>query len=148
LSEIRTLRCEDVDFTDRTIRVLGKGNKERIVPFGRMAEEALLAYLGDRREGFLFQNSRPKLIRPKTALPLDSQTFYRIVRSAALKAGLTGVHPHRLRHSFATHLLNRGADLRCVQELLGHSSISTTQIYTHVATAELQRIHQKFHPRG
>ncbi len=210
LNELRMVRCEDVDFADRIIRVLGKGNKERLVPYGRMAEEALLAHLGERREGFLFQDSRPpqkprvsnakpnknetglwwrgswrewpdgtipgvtrwkwlgrvsqmdheqarkKLLefmnaadsRPKTDLPLDTHTYWRIIKAAALRAGLKDVHPHQLRHSVATHLLNRGADLRSIQELLGHSSLSTTQIYTHVSTADMQRIHKKFHPRG
>jgi site-specific recombinase XerD len=211
LAEVAGMRCEDVDFEARSIRVLGKGNKERIVLFGRMAREALIAYLGDRREGFLFQDeiptqklcvttakpnknesgvwwrgawseypdnkgpgirrwkwlgrasamtrseARAKLLqaidpantdRPKIDSPMAHRTFGRIVKSAALRAGLKGVHPHSLRHSFATHLLNRGADLRCVQELLGHSSISTTQIYTHVAMENLLEIHKKAHPRG
>jgi site-specific recombinase XerC len=86
--------------------------------------------------------------RPKIDRPLDHQTFFRIVRSSALRAGLKEVHPHTLRHSFATHLLNSDADLRCVQELLGHSSISTTQIYTHVAMTDLLVIHTRCHPRG
>lgn len=210
LNELRLVRCEEIDFTDRVIRVLGKGNKERLVPYGRMAEEALLAYLGERREGYIFceirlrqrgsvfqrqyshrrtfgwlgswqewpdgtipgvrrqkwlgpvsqvseQEARAKLQtivdaanlgRPETGLPLECRTIYSIIRQAALRAGLKDVHPHRLRHSFATHLLNRGADLRTVQELLGHSSLSSTQIYTHVSTADMQRIHAKFHPRG
>lgn len=211
LNELRMLRCQDIDFKDRVARVLGKGNKERLVPYGRMAEEALLAYLGDRREGFVFQNERnraplwisqakpnknePSLwwrgawteypggtipgkrryewigrvsemsrdeardklaqhvnpaaeARPETDLPLNNRSIYRIIREAALRAGLKGVHPHSLRHAFATHLLNRGADIRSLQELLGHSSVSTTQIYTHVSTTDMKRIHENFHPRG
>ena len=89
-----------------------------------------------------------KTDRPKIDRPLDHRTLWLIVRAAARRAGLEGVHPHTLRHSFATHLLNRGADLRCVQELLGHSSIATTQIYWHVAMENLVEIHKKFHPRG
>jgi site-specific recombinase XerD len=211
LAEVAGMRFDDVDFKARSIRVLGKGNRERIVLFGRMAKEALLVYLDGRREGFLFQDDLPlqklsvtkakpnkhesgiwwrgawseypdgrgpgirrwkwlghasemtrkearaKLLqavgsaitnRPKIDCPLAHRSLARVVQSAALRAGLKGVHPHMLRHSFATHLLNRGADLRCIQELLGHSSISTTQLYTHVAMENLLEIHKKAHPRG
>lgn len=141
VSEIVGIRLEDVDFGNRTIRVLGKGAKERMVLFGGAAQNALLEYLGDRRDGYLFE---------KDGKPLSARgTIYRIVRSAALRAGLKQlVHPHMLRHSFATHLLNRGADIRCVQELLGHSSISTTQIYTHVSITNLAETLKRCHPRG
>jgi site-specific recombinase XerD len=207
VAEVSGMRCEDVDFAARSIRVTGKGNKQRIVLYGRMAAEALRAYLGDRRHGYLFQ-SRPlrasllhkqknraglfwvaqwteypdgrapgvqrqkwlgkasqmsrkeamakarealgsaNITRPNPDRPLQTRNLLQVVKRAALRAGLEGVGCHTLRHSFATHLLNRGADLRCVQELLGHSSISTTQIYTHVAVENLMDSHKKFHPRG
>lgn len=211
VSELSQMRCEDVDFKGQSIRVVGKGDKERIVLFGRMANEALLRYLGDRREGYVFQDERPhqklrvtkakpnkdeagvwwrgnwreypegrgldvrhwkwlgrvsamtreearaklrdeigtaNTTRPKIDRSLGHKTLYRIVQHAALRAGLKGVHPHTLRHSFASHLLNNGAGIREIQELLGHSSVSTTQCYTHVAIRNLLETHKQFHPRG
>jgi site-specific recombinase XerD len=191
--------------------VTGKGNRQRIVLFGRNAKEALLAYLGDRNEGFLFQTdrrtqdmrvrkSKPDKDRPglwwrgwwreypdgsgsgvqhwkwlgsvsmmsreeaqaylqtligsantsptKNDLPLSTRQLGRIVENVAVRAGLKGVHPHSLRHAFATHLLAHGADLRGIQELLGHTCVSTTMVYTHVAINQLKDTHKKFHPRG
>jgi integrase/recombinase XerC len=211
LAEVAGMRCEDVDFADGVIRVTGKGDKERIVLFGSKAKEALLAYLGARREGYLFQNDRaaqtlhvtkakpnknesgvwwrgawseyPEDSRtgvtrwkwlgrvsamsrdeaqakfreaigaantkpPERDVPLTSRQIQRIVKRAVLHAGLKGIHVHSLRHAFATHLLDRGTDLRCIQELLGHTSVATTQIYTHVSMEKLAEIHTKFHPRG
>jgi integrase/recombinase XerD len=131
-------------------RCVGKGDKERIVPLGSRARAALLDYL-DR--------DRPKLVarRPETATvfatrsgkPLSRVGLWRIVKTHALAAGLgTRVSPHTLRHSFATHLLAGGADLRAVQEMLGHASIATTQIYTRVELSRLRAVHGKFHPRS
>ena len=141
LAEVSNMKVEDVAFESRTIRVIGKGDKERLVLFGMPARKAILAYLGNRKDGFLFLNT-------KTTGPLGPRRIEIEVTNIALAAGLQGVHPHVLRHTFATHLLNGGADLRCVQELLGHASISTTQIYTHVSTAKMVDVHRKFHPRG
>lgn len=207
LSEVAGMRLEDIDFESRTIRVIGKGDKERIVLFGRPAKDAILANLKGRTDGFLFRDEQhPRELRvyrakpnketetlywkghwmsgtpsvercrwigkaegvtrkqaleklaiiagedfsqrPKPDKPLDPRHIYRIVKRAAIAAGLKDVWPHVLRHSFATHLLNGGADLRSVQELLGHASISTTQIYTHVSTVNMIDVHRKFHPRG
>jgi site-specific recombinase XerD len=213
VAEVAGMRYEDIDFSDGeigTIRVLGKGKKERDVLFGRMAREALLAYLGDRREGFLFQDDflgqkftvskvRPKstpggwwygywreypkdggpgiqhkqwlgsvskmsrdeaqskfltligsanTTRTKHNLPISTRQLLRIVKRAAVRAGIAGIHPHSFRHAFSTHLLADGADLRGIQELLGHSSVSDTMIYTHVTPGQLIDIHKKCHPRG
>ncbi len=144
LSEVVGIKLEDVDFSSRTIRVLGKGNRERFVLFGRSAARALRKYLGDRQEGYLFLPE----CDPSHDKPLAGRTLSRVVQQTARRAGLKGVHPHVLRHSFASHLLASGADLRCIQELLGHVSISTTQIYTHVTPQHLAQTIERYHPRG
>jgi integrase/recombinase XerC len=127
------------------VKVRGKGAKERIVPFGSKAEEAIRKYLPVRRaspdESALFVNHRGARITARSVRRL----FDRYVRGAALRAG---VSPHTLRHSFATHLLNAGADLRAIQELLGHASLSTTQKYTHLNDWELLKVYKKAHPRA
>jgi integrase/recombinase XerD len=134
-NELRDLRVEDVDFNAESIRVRrGKGEKDRRVFFGERAAEALKTYLGDRRRGPIFG--------------VCSRTLGKVVERAARRAHLEGVHPHTLRHSFATHLLESGADLRAIQELLGHSSVGTTQHYTHLQTASLRSTHERCHPRG
>jgi site-specific recombinase XerD len=211
LAEVSGMRCDDVDFEGGIIRVTGKGDKDRIVLFGSKAKEALLEYLGPRREGYLFKGDRSRqklgvtMARPnkhepgvwwrafwseysdesrtgvrrfkwlgrvsamsikeaqeklceivgdvstqpiQRDLPLDPRTIQRVVRAAVLRAGLKGIHVHSFRHAFATHLLDSGANLRAIQELLGHSSISDTQIYTHVSMGQLTTAHTKFHPRG
>jgi site-specific recombinase XerD len=206
LAEVARMRLEDIDFESRTIRVIGKGNKERIVLFGMPAKDAILAYLKGRTDGYLFRDDPPprglhvyrqgpnavcateywqgywregnpgvastkwlgkvsemtheqaleKLAavvtdfaqRPTVDKPLGPRHIYRIVKRAAIAAGLKDVHPHCLRHSFASHLLNSGADIRSVQVLLGHSDISTTCIYTHVSIVNLLDAHKKFHPRA
>jgi integrase/recombinase XerC len=131
------------------VRVLGKGGKERIVPFGEPAAEALQRYLRDRagwaRKGpgtdALFLNAR--------GARLTERSVHRMVRKYLNQAALhSGLSPHSLRHAFATHLLERGADLRSIQELLGHSSLSTTQKYTHLSTAQLLRVYEKSHPKA
>jgi len=142
VSEIVNLTINDVNLEDGFVRVKGKGNKERIVPLGSKAISALREYLRQRRhikERRLFLNSRNK--------GLTRQTIWLIVKQFANNVGLD-ISPHTLRHSFATHLLDNGADLRVVQELLGHSSISTTQIYTHVSNRRLKEEFEMAHPRA
>ena len=148
LAELRNLRLEQLHLEAGFINVIGKGNKERVTPVGRKAIAALEHYL---------QSGRPKLVKPRSPAavfltrrgsPFASVTLWLRIKQRARRAGLAGsVTPHRLRHSFATHLLQNGADLRVIQELLGHSSISTTEVYTHVAASHLRQVHQKFHPR-
>jgi integrase/recombinase XerD len=149
LAEVCTVRLETLDLDDGFIRVTGKGNKTRIVPVGRRARVALEHYLA---------NERPKLVKPHTSShlflsvrggPLSPDRVRQIVKHRANQAGIEqNMYPHLLRHSFATHLLQNGADLRVIQELLGHADIATTQIYTHVDDQRLKKVHQQFHPRA
>jgi integrase/recombinase XerC len=143
VSELSGLDVEALDRTERTVRVLGKGRKERIVPYGGQAARALQAWLADRgeRPGPLFTSTRGRR--------LGVRALHTIVRRAARAAGIVRrVSPHTLRHTFATHLLDGGADLRMIQELLGHSRLSTTQRYTHVAAEQLMRVYDQAHPRA
>jgi len=143
VSELAGLDLDDVDLVQRTVRVLGKGDKERIVPFGAQAAAALDTYLRARGHGVgpLFPGRR--------SLRLGVRRIFEIVRRRARAAGITRrVTPHTLRHTFATHLLDRGADLRMIQELLGHSRLSTTQRYTHVSATQLLRVYDRAHPRA
>jgi len=143
VSELTALDMDDVDRAGQTVRVLGKGRKERIVPFGDRAARALDAYLGQRaeRRGTLFANQRGSR--------LSARAVHAIVRKSAVAAGIARrVSPHTLRHTFATHLLDAGADLRVIQELLGHSRLSTTQRYTHVGADQLMRVYDAAHPRA
>jgi len=143
VSELASLDLEALDRETRTVRVLGKGSKERVVPYGAPAARALDAYLGRRAtaRGPVFVNRRGGR--------LSARSIHTIVRRAARAAGVTRrVSPHTLRHTFATHLLDRGADLRMIQELLGHSRLSTTQRYTHVSTAQLLKTYEAAHPRA
>ncbi len=149
LAELRALRLEQLHLADGFITVIGKGNKERVVPIGRKAIEALTAYL---------DSGRPALVKPRTpaAVFLNQRgtafaqsTLWARIKGRAARAGIKrNLTPHMLRHSFATHLLENGADLRVIQELLGHASISTTEIYTHVAGSRLREVHDQFHPRN
>jgi integrase/recombinase XerC len=143
VAECCGLDLEDLDRRHGTVRVLGKGGKERVVPVGDAALDAIDAYLASRRgaSGPLFQNGR--------AGRLTTRSVHRIVRRRARAAGLTRrVTPHTLRHTFATHLLGEGADLRLIQELLGHSRLSTTQRYTHVSPEHLMKVYDAAHPRA
>ncbi|HEX7320523.1 MAG TPA: site-specific tyrosine recombinase/integron integrase [bacterium] len=142
-SELVGLDTGNVDFNRDEIKVRGKGNKERIVPLGQAAKTAILAYLRERNaaSAALFQNKRGGR--------LTTRSLQRIVHKHLMRvAQVSGTHPHILRHTFATHLLENGADLRAVQELLGHASLSTVQIYTHVTTKRLKEVYKKAHPRA
>ena len=143
ISELVGIDIDDIELRARLVKVRGKGSKERIVPFGTKAEEAIRAYLEVRSadEDALFVNYRGQRITVRSVRRL----FSRYVREASLRAGIS---PHTLRHSFATHLLNAGADLRAIQELLGHASLSTTQKYTHLADWQLIEVYKKAHPRA
>lgn len=150
LSELAQLKMNAVDWETREIRVLGKGSKERVVFFGRWAAEALEEYLGRGREDLLKESSKVAkdyLWVNRLGGRLSRRGIQRVAARYGLKAGLgEAVTPHTLRHSFATHLLTGGADLRTVQELLGHSSLSSTQIYTHTSAAHLKKVYDETHP--
>lgn len=155
-SEVCTLAISEIVDTLRSIRVTGKGNKQRLVPLGVPAHDAIDAYAKGCRRRLVESNvergdpkrDAGKLFLSRTGRPLDRVRIWQVVTTYAKKAGIGHVHPHQLRHSFATDLLAGGADLRVVQELLGHASITTTQIYTHVDRSQLKRVHAQFHPRG
>jgi len=149
-SEVGTLALEDVLGSLGVLRVTGKGDKQRLVPMGIPARDSLDTYLAETRPKLMRPDGRDKgrIFLSRTGRPLERVAVWQIVRKHAAAAGLRKVHPHVLRHSFATHLLAGGADLRVVQELLGHADIATTQIYTHVDKARLRSVHKKYHPRG
>lgn len=149
LSELCKLRLESIDPDEGFIRVTGKGNKTRIVRIGRKALEALQVYLAKERASLVGKRTSSHAFLSIRGGPLSPDRVRQIVKERAALAGIEqNIYPHLLRHSFATHLLEGGADLRVIQELLGHADISTTQIYTHVDGARLKSIHRKFHPRG
>lgn len=149
LAELRGLRLEQLHLDAGFVNVIGKGNKERVVPVGQRAVRALQVYLEHARPKFLKAGSPATVFLTQIGTAFSHSTLWQRVRRRARRAGiLTPVTPHMLRHSFATHLLEHGADLRVIQEMLGHASISTTQVYTHVAGSRLKRVHRQFHPRG
>lgn len=149
ISELTGLNVPDLDLHEREVRVYGKGGKERIVPLGSQAESALEYYLQWGRPKLLKSGGEKALFLNHRGGRLTRQGAWKIILGYAEKAGLTGLMtPHTLRHSFATHMLENGADLRSIQELLGHASISTTQIYTHVSRDQLRDIYLKAHPRA
>jgi len=149
VSELITLRFEQVNFRQGFVRVMGKGNKERLVPVGEEAMEWLENYMQGARLDILTERQSDFLFVTKRGSGMTRQTFWYVIKRYAKKAGIKKhLSPHTLRHAFATHLLNHGADLRVVQLLLGHSDLSTTQIYTHIAQERLKQLHQEFHPRG
>lgn len=149
-SETADLLITDWVPTLALLRVRGKGDKERVVPVGEPAQRAVEAYLADCRPLLVRKGGHDKgrLLLSIRGLPLERVAVWQLVKKHAAAAGLRNVHPHVLRHSFATHLLMGGADLRVVQELLGHADIATTQIYTHVDKSRLKSVHEKFHPRA
>jgi integrase/recombinase XerC len=147
-SELTGLNVDDIDLQNDEVRVMGKGGKERILPIGRRAREAIVVYLGGRRQSDAETDSEALFLNRRGGR-LSSRSLQRIVRKHLIKvARASGTNPHILRHTFATHLLERGADLRAVQELLGHVSLSTVQIYTHLTTKRLKDIYAKAHPRA
>jgi len=149
ISELLDLKITDVFLDDGILSVIGKGNKQRIVPFGGRAIKAVRDYLLCGRPGLVKKQSVPNLILNRRGRRLSRMGFLKTLRKYRLKSGLAKrVTPHTFRHSFATHLLEGGADLRAVQELLGHADISTTQIYTHIDREYLKEIHRLYHPRG
>lgn len=149
ISELTGLDVDDLDLEAGSVRVLGKGGKEREVPIGRYGREAVATYLVRARPSFATGRGRGALFLNQRGGRLSRQSCDRILRAAARAAGVDRhVSPHTLRHSFATHLLEGGADLRAIQEMLGHTDISTTQIYTHVQTQHLRESYRKAHPRA
>lgn len=149
VSELITLKLQDVNLEAGFVRVFGKGSKERVVPIGTFAREKIASYIRQSRPVLLKSVTSSFLFVARAGKPMTRQGFWKLLKRYALKAGIEReVKPHLLRHSFASHLLEGGADLRAVQMMLGHADISTTQIYTHVAQDHLRRIHTEYHPRG
>ena len=148
VSELVTLELVRLDLAVGCLRVHGKGSKERLVPIGETAREAVVHYLDHVRPVILRRRSSRALFVSRRGGPLTRQAFWKIVRQRARRAGIAKpISPHMLRHSFATHLLEGGADLRAVQAMLGHANIATTQIYTHVERGRLTQVHRRFFPR-
>jgi integrase/recombinase XerD len=149
VSELVGLPSVGLNLRDGLVRVRGKGDKERLVPLGEVACEALRRYLDGPRAELLAGKTSQLLFVSSRGLPMRREVFWRLVKRYAGLAGVTSpLSPHTLRHAFATHLLNHGADLRSVQLLLGHADLSTTQIYTHVARERLRSLVQQHHPRA
>jgi len=149
LSELKNLRLEQLHLDAGFINVIGKGNKERVVPVGRTAAAALNRFIETARPKLVTPRSPANVFLTKRGTPFASVTLWLRIKNRVRRAGVSrNVTPHMLRHSFATHLLEHGADLRVIQELLGHANISTTEIYTHVTGNRLRDIHRKFHPRA
>jgi integrase/recombinase XerD len=149
VSELVGLKLGELSLTEGLVRVVGKGSKERIVPLGEEARAWVERYLSSARPSLLAGRVADAVFVTQRAAPMTRQMFWILVKRYAAKASIRApLSPHGLRHAFATHLLNHGADLRVVQLLLGHADISTTQIYTHVARARLKALHAEHHPRG
>jgi integrase/recombinase XerD len=149
LSELRNLRLEQLQLAAGFITVIGKGNKERVVPVGRHAIRALEHYISTGRPKLITKRSPANVFLTQRGTPFSPVTLWLRIKKRVQHAGIgRNITPHMLRHSFATHLLEGGADLRVIQELLGHANISTTEVYTHVASKRLSEIHRKFHPRA
>jgi integrase/recombinase XerD len=148
VSELVGLRVAGINLEAGWVRTLGKGSKERMVPMGSKAQQSLKEYLAYSRPSLLKKRSSSYLFVTSRAKPMSRQAFWKIIKRCTRRAGISKeISPHSLRHSFASHLLEHGADLRSVQIMLGHSDISTTQIYTHVTRERLKHIHEKYHPR-
>lgn len=149
VSELVTLKSVHVGLSENVLRITGKGSKERLVPFGVEASDWLQRYLREARAQILGGQVSDALFVTVRGDAMTRQMFWKLIKKYAVQAGITQhLSPHTLRHAFATHLINHGADLRVVQMLLGHADISTTQVYTHVARERLRQLHAKHHPRG
>lgn len=150
VSELVGLKIFAVGLNEGVLRIMGKGSKERLVPLGQIAADWLLRYLHEGRPALLEGRHCDEVFVTRLGAGMTRQMFWRIIKQHAMNAGIARerISPHTLRHAFATHLLNHGADLRVVQLLLGHADISTTQIYTHVARERLKQLHEKHHPRA
>lgn len=149
VSELLRLTGHSVNMSQSVVRVMGKGLKERIVPVGEVAMDWICRYLVDARPELVNRRSSDLLFPSKRGGEMTRQNFWMAVRRYAVQAGISKkISPHTVRHAFATHLLNHGADLRAVQLMLGHSDLSTTQIYTHIAQHRMKELHQRHHPRG
>jgi integrase/recombinase XerD len=147
VSELTHLTTGQVNLDVGYLRCRGKGGKERIIPIGGPAVAAVRVYVEHLRPVLLRDRSGDAVFLSRSGRPLDRTSIWRLIRKHAAQAGLKGVSPHTMRHCFATHLLAGGADLRVVQELLGHADVTTTQVYTHVDASRLKQVHQRFHPR-
>jgi integrase/recombinase XerD len=148
LAELRCVRLEQLHLEAGFINVIGKGNKERVLPLGKKAAAALERYISVGRPKLVTPRSPANVFLTKRGTPFAAVTLWLRIKQRVRRAAIArNVTPHMLRHSFATHLLENGADLRIIQELLGHATIATTEIYTHVAGNRLRDVHQKFHPR-
>lgn len=149
LSELIEARLENLSLEEGWVRVTGKGNKTRLSPVGQAARDAVGRYLSQGRPHLVRPKSQSHVFLTRNGTRITSARVWQIVRERAAACGMEAkIHPHLLRHSFATHLLNHGADLRVIQEMLGHADISTTQIYTHVDQKRLKQVHLRFHPRA
>lgn len=149
VSELANARLENLNIEEGMLRVTGKGNKTRLVPVGGKACAALVSYLNSERPKLVKRRTGSEIFLSIRGTKLTTARMWQIVKARARHSGLeTNIYPHLLRHSFATHLLGNGADLRIIQELLGHADISTTQVYTHVDQQRLKAVHRKFHPRA
>ena len=149
VSELINLKCAEIFRYDELIKVVGKGNKERMIPIGKIALRLMRRYIKDVRPLLMKEQQHDYIFVSKNGNKLSRERVWGIIKKAALLAGINkNISPHTLRHSFASHLLDNGADLRIIQEMLGHANIATTQIYTHVDKQKLLKIHKNFHPRS
>jgi len=149
VSELVGLKVRDVNLDAGYLLTMGKGSKERLVPLGESSRQALGEYLLTARNDLDRRGDNAYLFLTRLGGPMSRQAFWNIIKKRVIEAGIgKNISPHTLRHSFATHLLENGADLRSVQMMLGHADLSTTQIYTHVTRERLKRLHEEFHPRG